>query len=426
MKKILILALFVSTACRAEPVADFIQSYSVAYSALNLGQLELSYQANLKRLLSETDVSRQRALFTDVAARRKALDTSKATECQQLDLKRIDFETGLNLAKLEVVEQFKALGDKAEVTDKGLYHLQLGKQWYAYLLKRWLTAEVSPERLMEFGKAETAHVLARYRQLQAQMGYAGKDKEFAAYLAGPGFLYLGSATPQADYEARQAIVFRNLDKLFLPVGIQPAAIKESDRGTAFPADGYYDGQSQTFYYNKAKSHYERRNLDWLMLHESTPGHHYQTRYASHAKGCESKAPFVFYSAYGEGWGAYVEEFGATLGLYQQPSDELGAMEWDLVRSIRVVLDVGINYYGWTQAQALDYWHATLPMLPGVAEREINRVRNWPVQAITYKYGADVFRQLRAREQAKLGKDFDIRRFHDRVLRNGPMPLAALE
>lgn len=427
MKKLILASYFVLTSASASgPVGQFIAQYSQAYGALGMGQLELSYQANIKRLLSETDVPRQRALFARTASELAALDTSKATECERLDLKRIAFEASVNLQKLDLVEQFKALGDKASVTDQGLYHLQLGRQWYAYLLKRWLTSDVTPDTLMAFGKAETARVLARYRQLQAQMGYTGKDKEFAAYLADPRFLYAGADTPQKEYEAKQATVFRHLDKLFLPRGIAPAAIKESDRGTSFPADGYYDGQSQTFYFNKAKASYERRNLDWLMLHESTPGHHYQTRYALQGGGCKSQVPFVFYSAYGEGWGAYVEEFGATLGLFKEPSDELGAVEWDLVRSIRVVLDVGINHHGWSREQALAYWHQALPMLPGVAEREVDRVRNWPVQAITYKYGADVLRQLRARAQAKEGKDFDIRQFHDRMLRNGPLPLSVLE
>jgi uncharacterized protein (DUF885 family) len=81
-------------------------------------------------------------------------------------------------------------------------------------------------------------------------------------------------------------------------------------------------------------------------------------------------------------------------LYRQDSDALGAVEWDLVQSIRVVLDVGINYLGWSRQQALDYWHEKLPMAPGVAEREVTRVRSWPVQAITYKLGADMFRRLR--------------------------------
>jgi uncharacterized protein (DUF885 family) len=213
--------------------------------------------------------------------------------------------------------------------------------------------------------------------------------------------------------------------LFFPTSIQPPQIRQSDLGTAFPVEGYYEPDLLTFFFNKTKTGYGRRNIDWLLLHESTPGHHFQARYAQEGRGCSGGLPHEFYSAYLEGWGAYVEEFGAELGLFQEASDALGAVEWDLVRSIRVVLDVGINHFGWTDAQAHEYWKSKLPMLDALAEREITRVRNWPAQAITYKQGATMMRQLRLEAQARQGTQFDIRAFHDNVLKDGPLPLAVL-
>jgi uncharacterized protein (DUF885 family) len=257
------------------------------------------------------------------------------------------------------------------------------------------------------------------------MGYGGRDKEFLAYLDSPAFSYPEGSTPQLDYEARQGLVYKNLHKLFMPTGIQPPLIRQSTLGPAMPVDGYYEPEESTFYFNRATANFGRRNVDWLLLHESTPGHHYQSRYALEKRGCPSGLPHSFYSAYAEGWGAYVEEYGAELGLFQQDSDALGAVEWDLVRSIRVVLDVGINYFDWTEQQAQALWHSKLPMLPKLAEREIARVRNWPVQAITYKLGAVTLRQLRQAEQARQGARFDIRAFHDTVLKNGPLPLSML-
>ncbi|MES2319870.1 MAG: DUF885 family protein, partial [Pseudomonadota bacterium] len=197
------------------------------------------------------------------------------------------------------------------------------------------------------------------------------------------------------------------------------------RTAAVPADGYYDSGSRTFYFNKNGASYQKRSVDWLLVHESTPGHHFQSHYAAQAPACPATLPPVFYSAFAEGWGAYVEEFGGELGLYKRPSDQLGAVEWDLVRSIRVVLDVGINAEGWTDKQAHAYCKEQLPMLPQLAEREITRVRNWPVQAITYKYGSAVIRQLRSAEQARLGAAFDIKVFHHAVLRHGSLPMAVL-
>jgi uncharacterized protein (DUF885 family) len=301
----------------------------------------------------------------------------------------------------------------------------MGKEWYAYLRKAWLTMDTTPEALMVMGHSELNKAIVRYRALQERMGYAGRDKEFAAYLDSPAFKYPADATPKADYEARQAIIYKNLNKLFPETLIAPPQIRQSDLGAALPVDGYYEPDQRTFYFNKTGASYGRRNVDWLLLHESTPGHHYQGRYAEQQRGCTSTLPHGFYSAYAEGWGAYVEEFGAELGLFQETADALGAVEWDLVRSIRVVLDVGINYFGWSEQNATDFWQSKLPMLPSLAEREITRVRNWPVQAITYKQGSVLIRQLRRAAQLRQGVNFDIRVFHDAILKNGPVPLSIL-
>lgn len=416
-----------ATSAQATTAADtLIARYDKAYSALDLHYLVLPYADNVANLVRETDIPAQKTLFTGVAKELAGIDRSALNACQKLDLDRIAFDTGVNLQKLSLLEKVAALGDKAAVGDRGLYAAPLGRDWYRYFMKRWLTSDVTPEQLKADGELELERVLARYRGLQAAMGYAGKDEAFYAYLNGPRFLYPQGATPKADYERRQLTVFANLHKLFPPHSLAPAIVRESTRGEAFPADGYYESTSRTFYFNKNGPAYQRRNVDMLLLHESTPGHHFQSHYAEQAKGaCPSTLASAYNAAFSEGWGAYVEEFGAKLGVYRQPSDELGAVEWDLVRSIRVMLDVGINYEGWSEQQALAYWHRKLPMLPQLAQREIARVCNWPVQAITYKYGSAVIRRLRDQERARLGEKFDIRVFHDTLLRNGAVPMAVL-
>ncbi len=424
----LCLAGFVSSAGAAttNPIDQFIAAYSKAYTELGLGEdMELSYVKNIEHLVQHTDVGREKRVFGVLTAQLNALDARTGTPCQQLQLQQIGFELALNEQKLAVLEPYLALGKQAVLSGKGLANTSLGKQWYAYFRKAWLTMDSTPEALAAMGQSELDNAIARYRVLQARMGYAGRDQAFAAYLDSPAFIFAGDTTPQADYETRQAIVYQNLGKLFLPTSIAPPLIRQSNRGLDFPADGYYEPDQLTFYFNKARSGYQRRNIDWLLLHESTPGHHYQGRYALERRGCPTGLPHEFYSAFAEGWGAYVEEFGAQLGLFKNDSDALGAVEWDLVRSIRVVLDVGINEQGWSEAQARDYWKRKLPMLPALAEREIARVRNWPVQAITYKQGSVLLRQLRSAAQAREGASFDIRVFHDSVLKNGPVPLALL-
>jgi uncharacterized protein (DUF885 family) len=415
-----------SLAATANATQQFIDSYSKTYTDLGLGgEMDLSYVKNIQSLVKSTDRARQTAAFDTLSRQLKALDTRDSNLCQRMQLQQIGFEVELNQQKLALLEKYVALGDKAVLSDKGLIHTTLGKEWYAYLRKAWLTMDTTPDALMAMGRSELDRALARYAALQSRMGYAGRDKAFALYLDSPAFRYPEGTTPQADYEERQATVYQNLHKLFVPTSIQPPQIRQSDLGAAMPVDGYYEPDERTFYFNKAKASFERRNIDWLLLHESTPGHHYQSSYVLEKRGCPGGLPHIFYSAYGEGWGAYVEEFGAELGLFKHDADALGAVEWDLVRSIRVVLDVGINHLGWTEQQARDYWQSKLPMLPALADREIKRVRDWPVQAITYKQGAVMFRQLRSTAQAQQGASFDIRTFHDSVLRNGPVPLAML-
>ncbi len=417
-----------TTLCAAgqQPVDQFINTYKKTYAELGLGgEMDLSYVKNIGNLLKHTNVKREQRAFDKLGYQFKALDASQANICQHLQLQQIAFELELNQQKLAVLAKYQALGKQASLSDKGLSQTSLGKEWYAYLRKSWLTMDTTPEALMAMGQAELDRALSRYRALQTRMGYAGRDQDFAAYLNGPDFLYPAGTSPQADYEQRQATVYQNLHKLFLPTSVQPPKIRQSDRGPDFPADGYYEPDETTFYYNASKDGFKRRNIDWLLLHESTPGHHYQHYYALEKRGCPTDLPHEFYSAYAEGWGAYVEEFGSELGLFQTDADELGAVEWNMVRSIRVVLDVGINQLDWSDAKAHDFWRSQLPMLPGLADREIARVRNWPVQAITYKVGAVTLRQLRSDAQARLGERFDIRTFHDRVLRNGAVPLAML-
>ena len=423
MKTLLPLLLVVSQAAHAHPADELITRYSAGYRSLDMTYLALSWRENIASLVRETDIPAQKKFFGGVTRELKQLDRSNLSACQQLDLQRIAFEADTNLHKLAVLEQSNAQNGDAAAS--GLYNAPNGRAWYRYFLKRWLSSDVTPEQLMESGKVELAAVKARYQRLQAAMGYAGRDDAFQAYLKKPDFLYPQGTTPQADYETRQATVFANLHKLFPPHTLKPAAVRESGRGDAFPADGYYDSSSRTFYFNKNGPAYQRRNVDMLLLHESTPGHHFQSHYAPQANGCPVTLPPVFYSAFAEGWSAYVEEFGAELGLYRQPSDELGAVEWDLVRAIRVVLDVGINHEGWSDARAHAYWREQLPMLPQLAQREIARVRDWPVQAISYKYGSAVIRQLRSAEQARLGQAFDIKTFHHALLRHGSLPMAVL-
>src|SRR5690606_30874384 len=147
--------------------------------------------------------------------------------------------------------------------------------------------------------------------------------------------------------------------------------------------------------------------------------------ASHVEGTEFRALFQ-YPAYREGWAAYCEEIGKEIGLYQNSFDYLGKLEWDLVRSVRVVLDIGLNYYGWTDEEALRFWKENIVNQDQIAMREIERMKRWPAQVLTYKIGAARILELREKRERQLGAEFDIKDFHDKILKTGPVPLSLPE
>ena len=179
----------------------------------------------------------------------------------------------------------------------------------------------------------------------------------------------------------------------------------------------------TLYYNFFDQPFNKRQIAWVYLHEALPGHHYERSYSRALE--PSPVQQLFYtSGYSEGWAAYVEEIGNEIGAYQNIYDELGKWEWDIIRSVRVPLDVGLNYYGWSDEQALEFWRRHITGQDDIGRREIARMKRWPCQVITYKYGADKILQWKARFEEQPG--FSLKAFHGEVLKRGPLPFSILE
>jgi len=166
--------------------------------------------------------------------------------------------------------------------------------------------------------------------------------------------------------------------------------------------------------------YEKESL---VLHEAVPGHIFQGTLAQGLEGLPELRRFYRNSAYSEGWALYVESLGAELGLYKDPAPMFGQLASERFRAVRLVVDTGMHAFGWTRERALDYFstHA-----PAMSVAEIDRYISWPSQALSYKLGQLKIRQLRTLAEQKLGPKFDVREFHDVVLRNGPLPLDLLD
>ena len=392
-------------------------------AALNISPHELSFVANLDNLGTSEALETQRKFFDDYAAKLSAIDHTQLAVCDRIDHGVMASMVRLGAARAALGLRYRN-EPAPEDAPQRLYDIPLGEDWYRYYLEFWNGAALDPDAIFAFGEAALAKSVAAYDALQAEMGFAGDDAGLAAHLKTASPHLDGGAETQHLFKEKQIIVWENLRGLFpASFGVSKVTIAQSDRGPAFAVPGYYDLETKTFFYNLFEATYEARQADWLFLHEATPGHHFQL---NAERRCDGRFQNQFFPAFSEGWAAYVETLGEELGLYQTPAEKLAAVEWDMVRSVRVALDVALNAYGWSDEEALEYWHTHVRGQRHIAQREIDRMKRWPAQVVTYKYGAATFQNVK---QAYLADDTmaaDVRSFHEAAIVYGAMPLSLFE
>ena len=413
----------------AKPTSDLnliqaIKDYQQDYAELKIPAHALSYVDNLKQLGTIKGLQKQQSVLKTHENTLHSIERKNLNICAKIEFDVTTNEIKLGIDRAELAIQYLQ-SDPGTISDQGLYSANHGKQWYRYYLNAWLGAEVSPDELFKFGEKELQEAVSDYRLVQQEMGYSGDDEGLQRHLATAEKYQLKDPNEiLALYHKKQNTVRGNLHKLFkTDHPVELAKIERSDRGMDFPAPGWYQ-RPDTFVYNVFSDSYDLRQMDWLFIHEATPGHHFQLTSDREINACD-RVISNGTSAFIEGWAAYVENFGKELGLYQTPGEQLGAIEWNMIRSARVALDVAINYYGWSNDKALEYWQENVIGQDDVAMREINRMRNWPAQVITYKYGADVFKRMKQHYLAA-GEEADIRDYHNIVLTYGAMPLSSFE
>lgn len=419
--KVFIIALgtfifFVFPANKQQTFDAFCKDFVAGYNELHIPQLELSYVSGLEHIGTAADVQKQLDFFTKVNTGLLAFKEDQLTQSERVDYQLIIYETGLNLERIKL-EQDWLKNKPATNPTNGIINIPNGKAWYAYLLKRWTSANVTPDEIYKFGLTEVSRVQKHIEAIRLQTGLSEED--FYKHLNDPSFFISDSKVVQQSFENTKAVIYANLPKLFNNTNIAPLKIVKGESRQLAQTPGYYD--SNVFYYNLFDKPYNKRQVDWLFIHEGVPGHHYQASTEAQTKTSAVQQLF-YYMGFAEGWGAYTEELGKQLGVYKMPYDELGKWEWDIVRSVRVPLDVALNYYGWTDEQALAFWKKNIRGQDDIAMREIARMRRWPAQVVTYKYGALQILHWKEELQEKQGAQFNIRDFHSRVLDHGSLPL----
>jgi uncharacterized protein (DUF885 family) len=404
------------------------EEYREVVSDMNIPSLQPGYLDNLNNILGQESRSEQKTRFVAIQESLELLDYQALEPENQYYYLHLDYRLGQQLERLDLENRFREVVPGQVDVTKGIYHQPLGNEWYQYFLDRWLSVSRSPEELFAFGEAEVLKVLGQIKDIQEQTGYGDEADVFYQYLNDDEFVLENEQDVIERYQQRKAVVQQHLGGLFRSIDVPDVRIEpfpESNKDTV-PGQLVFT-PDPTFRFNFFEQRHNTQDLDFLYLHEVVPGHAFHAQYNQEfPHDAYSLGPIWAYSGFAEGWGAYVEELGEELGLYQTPWLKMGKLKFDLVRSARVVLDVGINYFGWDNQRALDYWFAHIKGQDQIAQREIDRVRRWPGQAISYKVGAAKLLELRTQAQDALGPDFDIREFHHLVLGFGGVPLFLVE
>ncbi|MSP85415.1 MAG: DUF885 domain-containing protein [Flavobacteriaceae bacterium] len=317
----------------------------------------------------------------------------------------------------------------------GIGSLPFGKDLYATYVKMWTTTNLTPDEIHNLGLKEVARLKTEMEKIKTQMGFKGTLLAFFEEVRNKKELKPFKKPEEviANFESIYARIKPNVDKLF---SLQPKTKFEIRRTEAFREksgsaeyiQGAPDGSRPGIFYVPIPdiANYNFYGDEDLFLHEAIPGHHFQVSLQQENQQLPDFRKFNWFGAYGEGWALYTESLGSELGLYKDPYQYFGMLGNEMHRAIRLVVDTGIHTKGWTREQAIQYSLENEAESEASITPEIERYMAIPGQALSYKIGQLKIIELRKKAEVKMGSKFDIKKFHEKVLESGVLPLALLE
>jgi len=318
----------------------------------------------------------------------------------------------------------------------GLSAVPDGLALYRHLIRLHTTTDLTPEEIHALGKAEVERILREIDVVRASVGDTGSRAEFFAHVrANPALHFSSPDEVIPAYRAAAERIVDRIPRLFghlptLPYEIRPLP---PESAATFQGNGDYaapaaDGSRPGILWMNigAAGVQDRYTVMTISLHEGRPGHHFQASVALEQSDLPAFRRSGNYTAFIEGWGLYAESLGREMGLFDDPWQYYGHLSYAILRANRLVIDTGLHAFGWTVADGVRWMMDHSSMTEDQARDEVERYVAYPGQALAYKVGELKIRALRSQAEQRLGSDFDVRRFHDRVLAGGPVPLIDLE
>ncbi|HQF61952.1 MAG TPA: DUF885 domain-containing protein [Anaerolineaceae bacterium] len=401
----------------------------------------------IRRVLDEMTAfigapARENPLYTVFAEKLGKLKNVKVADQQQILAEAAAaIENTVYPAYQKFIDYFTALEQKA-TEDDGVWKLPDGDAYYAYCLRSNTTTNYTPAEVHEIGLREVERIEAEMRAIFERLGYANVEnptRKLNELGKEEHFLYAntdeGRAACLGEYQHILDEMNAALDPYF---AVRPKAILKVERVPEFrektSAGAYYQmgalggGRPGIFFANlRDMNEIHKFGMKTLSYHEGIPGHHFQISIAQELKSVPIFRRMLPFTAYAEGWALYAEKLAREIGMYRDdPYSELGCLDSELFRAVRLVVDTGIHYKRWTREQAIEYMSAHAAQEQESVISEIERYIVMPGQACAYKIGMIKILELRERTQKALGAAFDLREFHDVILKNGSLPLSILD
>ncbi len=338
----------------------------------------------------------------------------------------------------KLINYLAQLEKRADDRD-GAWKFPDGEAFYNNALARTTTTDLTAKEIHSIGLTEVSRIHDEMREIKEKVGFKGDLKAFMQFMKTDKQFYLPNteAGKQQYLDEATALIDNmksRLDELFI---VKPKAdmivkrveaFREKAAGKAFYQQPAPDGSRPGIYYAnlydmEAMPTYQ---MEALAYHEGIPGHHMQIAISQELEGVPKFRKFGGYTAYIEGWGLYSELLPKEMGLYEDPYSDFGRLSMELWRACRLVVDTGIHEMKWTRQQGIDYYVNNTPNATSDGVKMVERHIVMPSQATAYKVGMLKILELREAAKVKLGDKFDIRQFHDVVLKNGAVPLNVLE
>jgi len=394
----------------------------------------------MRRFISEG--AAQNVLVTDFASRLSEVDEISAEDQSVLVM---DAQARVASEVIPGYEGMIALFEEFATQtnhDAGIWRIPNGEAIYRHRLRSSTTTDYTPDEIHDIGLAEVVriegemHAILDTQQIpdgdiatRVRVVMEDPSQQFANTDAGREEMIAYLESFDAKVMARVADFFITIPPQPLEIVRVPVHAQDSSAGGYYSSPALDGSRPGRFYINqKNTADNPRWTLPTLMIHEGSPGHHFQLSASQLIEDVPLLRRLSPFNAFTEGWALYSERIAKTdMGLYDDdPLGDLGRLQAEMFRAVRLVVDTGIHAKRWSREEAIDYMLAKTGMTEDEVTREIERYSVWPGQATGYKTGQLAILELREAAEAALGESFDIRQFHELLLMNGAMPLALLK